>query len=148
MEKIKIFILDDNENFLETVEDILVLSGYGVTTCSDASLAIAEILNAAPDVILLDLKMRVKNGFQIADELRKLEETACIPIIAMTGYYSEKEHLNLVKSCGIKDYLIKPFEPLDIIAKIELNFDECGEEDCLTNDDLSIFAEESQKVIL
>ncbi len=71
-------------------------------------------------MILLDLRMRRTSGFEIADGLKRFLETERIPVIAMTGFYTMKEHSWLMNFCGIKKCLKKPFNPLDVIAEIEL----------------------------
>jgi DNA-binding response OmpR family regulator len=63
--------------------------------------------------------MDKKSGFQVADEIKKSAELPDIPIVAMTGFYTEKEHSILMNVCGIRTCLIKPFNPLDVINKIE-----------------------------
>jgi hypothetical protein len=119
MAKKKIMIVDDNVEFLEELKELLDLSGYETTACIDGDSALAKAREERPDAILLDLKMDDKSGFQVADELRRMPEAANIPIIAMTGYYTEKEHALLVNICGINMRLLKPFNPLDVIAKLE-----------------------------
>jgi CheY-like chemotaxis protein len=58
-------------------------------------------------------------GFEVAKGLRKLPQTARIPIIAMSGYFSESQDCTLFDFFQIKDCLQKPFHPLDIISHIE-----------------------------
>jgi two-component system, sensor histidine kinase and response regulator len=119
MLKKKVLIIDDEKDFLEELKETLALSGYDTISFDngDDGLNMAEKIN--PDVILLDLKMDNKSGFEIADELKNNPQTADIPIIAMTGFYTEHEHTKLINIFGIRTCLIKPFNPLDIIVKIE-----------------------------
>lgn len=118
--KTKVMIIDDEKVFLEELKETLKLSGYKTITFSDGTKALENVIKHKPDVILLDLKMEGKNGFQVADELRKKEETSGIPIIAMTGYYLTDSYEYIRKMYGLDECLIKPFNPLDVITKIEL----------------------------
>ncbi len=118
-DKTKIMIVDDDKEFLEEVEELLTLSDYEVTVISDSMKALDMIPKLKPAVVLLDLKMAPKSGFQLADELKNslgLKETI---IIAMTGFFTEKEHAVLMKMCGIQTCILKPIKPLDLIARIE-----------------------------
>jgi len=117
--KKKIMIVDDDNEFLEELKQTLNLSGYDVAAFSDGTSALGIVSRVKPDVILLDLKLRGKSGFQVAYELKSFPETANIPIIAMTAYYTEEEHTELMNMCGIQTCLIKPFDLPDAIAKIE-----------------------------
>lgn len=115
----KVMIIDDDQEFLEELKEMLVMSGYETTGFSSSTFALEKLPDINPDVILLDLKMDEKSGFAIADELTHVPETANIPIVAMTGIYTEEEYRKLMNVCGFKGAIIKPFRPLDVIARIE-----------------------------
>lgn len=118
MGKNKIMIIDDDKKFLDQFNDILTLSGYDVVIVSDALAVLDVATRAKPDVILLDLKMPKKSGFQIAEELRNFSELNNVPIVAITGFFKE-ENVPLMSLCGIKRCIKKPLYPLDVIAQIE-----------------------------
>ncbi|NQT95775.1 MAG: response regulator transcription factor [Candidatus Omnitrophica bacterium] len=115
----KVMIIDDDKEFLDEITETLKLSGYEPIPLSESHKAVKEILKIKPDVVLLDLKMDVVSGFKIANELDKMPDKAKVPIIAITGVFTEKEHRLLMKTCGIAECLTKPFNPLDVIAAIE-----------------------------
>ncbi|MDD5454854.1 MAG: response regulator [Candidatus Ratteibacteria bacterium] len=117
-ERKKVMIIDDDKEFLEELTETLSLSDYEPVMFDDPALALQRISKEKPDVILLDLKMFPRSGFEIAHELKHIAGTENIPIIAMTGFY-KNGYESLMKMCGIKNCLIKPFKPLDIIAQIE-----------------------------
>lgn len=114
----KVMIVDDDKEFLEELEETLTLSGYDMVAVNDASSALDIAAKTSPDIILIDLKMPKKTGFQLADELRHLSGLKHIPVIAMTGFFKEG-YGPLLHICGIKRCLKKPFSPLDVIAEIE-----------------------------
>jgi len=68
--KPRIMIVDDNLELLEELENLLKMGGYDVTALSDGTQVFDVALKNKPDLILLDLKMSPKSGFQIADEVR------------------------------------------------------------------------------
>ena len=112
-------IVDDNVELLEELENLLKLGGYDVIALSDGSKVLEIALKNKPDLILLDLKMSPKSGFQIADEARNSSYLKDVPVIAMTGFFTEKQHFLMMKLCGIKTSILKPFRPLNLITKIE-----------------------------
>ena len=100
--KKRIMIVDDNIEFLEELKEMLVLSGYEAAAFYNGPSALEGAQRFKPDVILLDLKMDGMSGFQVADELKRIPETARTPIIAMTGYYTGKDHTLLINISGIQ----------------------------------------------
>lgn len=117
--KKKILIIDDEEDFLNEITEMLRLSGYEPFPLSESKSAASEARRIKPDIIFLDLKMDKKSGFQVADELSGFTETRHIPIIAITGVFTDKEHRLLMKACNIRECITKPAQPLDIIHLIE-----------------------------
>ena len=117
--KPRIMIVDDNTELLEELGNLLRLGGYDVIPISDGTKVFDTALKNKPDLFLLDLKMSPKNGFQIADEARNSLLLKDVPIIAMTGFFTDKQHFLMMKLCGIKTSILKPFKPLNLITKIE-----------------------------
>lgn len=127
----KIVIIDDDKEFLDELREMLELSGYDLVAVDDARIALDVVNKTKPAVVLLDLKMPKKSGFQVANELRYFSESSGVPIIAMSAFYKDNYKL-LLEICGIKKCLLKPFQPLDIIAEIEealAEYRRGGEED-------------------
>lgn len=120
MSKGKVMIVDDDSEFLQELKEILDLSGYEVTQIDDPTKVIKKADEITPDVVLLDLKMEGLNGFEVADGLRHSSKTMHVPIIAMTGFFTEDEHMALMNICGIERCILKPFNPLDVISAIEM----------------------------
>ena len=92
---------------------------------NDAGLALEIVRKTRPDVILLDLKMPAKSGFQVADEIKHFQETSHIPIIAMTGFFKE-DYVPLMGLFGITKCLKKPFPAQEVILEIELALERQG----------------------
>lgn len=115
----RIMVVDDNVELLEELEDTLELGGYDVITINDGRNVFAAALKNKPDLVLLDLKMSPKSGFQIADEIKNSVLLKDIPIVAITGFFTEKQHFLMMKLCGIKTSILKPFQPVNLISQIE-----------------------------
>lgn len=118
MIKKKVLIVDDNEEFLEELKESLTLSGYDLMAVNDPLAVLSRAAEIKPDIVLLDLKMPGKSGFQLADEMRRYFQLQNVPIIAMSAFFKE-EYRVLMKMCGIRRCLKKPFSPLDVISAIE-----------------------------
>jgi CheY-like chemotaxis protein len=115
----RVMIVDDDKIFLDELKETLDLSGYEMIAVNDAVSAVDTVCQTAPDVILVDLKMPQKSGFQVAHELMFLShKIGDIPVIAMTGFFRDG-YAALMNMCGIKKCLKKPFSPLDVISEIE-----------------------------
>jgi CheY-like chemotaxis protein len=114
----KVMLVDDDKEFLEELQELLVSSGYQMVAVNDPISALERVSQVKPDVIVLDLKMPNMSGFQLAQEIRHFCELNSVPIIAMSGYYKD-EYNPLLNICGIKVCLKKPFNPLDVISAIE-----------------------------
>lgn len=114
----KVMIVDDDLEFLEELNDTLVSSGYEVVIESDPEKVVSRVAATSPEVVVLDLNMPRMSGFRVADELARAPGGERLKIVAMTGHYTEKEHFRLMRHLGIR-VLVKPFTPLDVIAKIE-----------------------------
>ena len=115
----KVLVVDDDKEFLQEMSEMLKLNGCSPVTISESSAAVSEASRIKPDLILLDLKMEKVSGFQVADALGKLAETSSIPVVAVTGVFTEKEHRLLMKACNIRDCIHKPVQPDQIIDLIE-----------------------------
>jgi DNA-binding response OmpR family regulator len=119
MSQKKIMVVDDDKEFLDELQETLVLSGYEVKAVNEAEEAFPIATKIKPDLILLDLKMKGMTGFEVANKLKNFNNTMEIPIIAMSGFFTAEEDDTLLSFFEIHDYLRKPFNPLDIITKIE-----------------------------
>ena len=115
----KVMVVDDDKEFLDELKTTLKQGGYRVKVVQEARKAVSAAVESKPDVILLDLKMQGMTGFEVANELRVLPGTKHIPIIAMSGFFTENRDDPLLGFFNIDHYLQKPIYPLNVIDKIE-----------------------------
>lgn len=122
MEKKKIMIVDDEEDFLEITKLNLEKTGkYEIMTLSSAKNIITKLHEFKPDVILLDVLMPGIDGLTACEMLNKDPLGISTPIIIISALSSNRDKLKAYK-LGIVDYLTKPIDKNTIIASIEKSF--------------------------
>lgn len=114
---IKILVVDDNKLNLRLLQDILEDEKYKVYT-TDSGFSVLEMThNLKPDVILLDIMMPGMDGYDVCRLLKSDEEVMDIPVIMVTAK-TEGNDLKIAFEMGAADYIKKPFDELEIIARI------------------------------
>jgi PAS domain S-box-containing protein len=113
-----VLVVDDNIGDLQLLSKTLSESGYKVRPTQSGSLAIRSANLYPPDVILLDIHLRDYDGYSVCKQLKSTEQTNSIPIIFISA---SSEILSKIKAfeVGGIDYITKPFQPEEIIARIE-----------------------------
>lgn len=103
----RVLIVDDDIEFLEELREALDGDGLELDCALNGFEAGRKVYKKKPDIILLDFKIPGIDGFQVCEILHKDEDTARIPIIAITSLKSEEDVLR-IKKCGVRRYLSKP----------------------------------------
>ena len=119
-----ILVVDDDREFLEELADFLHTSGYNAVAISDPLEGVKAVVQIKPDLILLDLKMPAKSGFELANDIRGLPEFSAVPIIAMSAFVRD-ESASFLSICGINKYIKKPFHPAQLVEDIEKILGHC-----------------------
>ncbi|MEW5895892.1 MAG: response regulator [Candidatus Omnitrophota bacterium] len=119
-------IVDDDKEFLKEFEEMLNLSGYQNRTFPNGEAALKAVKSVQPDLILLDLRMDGKSGFEVVYDLRKDPATHDIPVIAISAFYTNEDCRRLIKEFNVRKVLVKPIKPLDVISEIESVFADNG----------------------
>ncbi len=110
----KILIVDDEEKIRELIRMNLELAGYECHEAEDGEKAIIAMKEFKPDLALLDIMLPLKNGYEIAEDFIKND----IPIIFLTAKDSTTDKVRGLK-IGADDYITKPFEAIELLARIE-----------------------------
>ncbi|MDQ3108663.1 MAG: response regulator [Bacteroidota bacterium] len=113
-----ILIVDDLSANLKLVGTILKKEGYEVLTAMHATQAISIAINKLPDLILLDITMPDINGFEICKKLKAEDVTKNIPVIFLTAS-TDKSDIRKGFETGGVDYLTKPFDRIELLARIK-----------------------------
>lgn len=117
----RILAVDDAATILLRITDALE-KYYDVVTVNSGVRALRFLEQEKPDLILLDIRMVPKNGFETLREIRAMEGRADIPVIMLTGQEDSKSVMEGIK-LGISDYVLKPFTPDDLLDRIRRALD-------------------------
>ena len=115
--KKRVLAVDDAAIILSRITDALE-KHYDVITVNSGARALKYLDANKPDLILLDIRMPVRDGFEILREIQTMEDRADIPVVMLTGMESKRyvmEGINL----GIRDYILKPFAPDDLLERVQ-----------------------------
>jgi CheY-like chemotaxis protein len=113
----RILIVDDEPHILEVIRVSLEDFGFDLMEVSDGENVTQTVLDARPDLILLDVMMPGKDGYTICRELKSDPQSAAIPIILLTAK-SRPEEVEQGLSSGANAYVSKPFSPLSLLTVI------------------------------
>jgi len=112
-----VLIVDDVPENLSLLHDALDDAGYTVLVATDGPSALARAAGARPDIVLLDALMPGMDGFEVARRLKAAPQTAAIPIVFMTAL-TDTEHVVAAFGAGGVDYVTKPIQPRQVLARI------------------------------
>ena len=112
-----LLIVDDYPDALDVGGVYLRAEGFTVLTASDGQSAFAEAVREKPDVIIMDLELPGKSGYEVARDLKARADTREIPLIAATGY-SHNKQLDLARASGFDAVMVKPCDPQSLVAEI------------------------------
>lgn len=115
MSRKNVLVVDDEENVSELLKLYLEAEGFEVSTAEDGLQALEVANQIHPDLIILDIMLPYKNGWQVAKELRLTMDT---PIIILSAKGEESDKI-LGLNLGGDDYVTKPFSPGEIIARVK-----------------------------
>ena len=113
-----ILIVDDLPNNIKTVANYLRYEGLRIMTAQSGEDGIKRAIRFRPDLILLDILMPDVDGFEVCQRLKMNAETKDIPIIFMTSL-SDEEHKVKGFEVGAVDYVTKPIEHIELLARIK-----------------------------
>lgn len=115
-----ILIVDDDANIRRFLSESLRLHGYEVHSFAEAETALRELDQLDIDLVLLDVLLPGINGLQLCGKLRALPKTRDLPIIMMTAFYKQADHIRDAREqYGATDYLLKPFPLKTLHEKID-----------------------------
>jgi two-component system, sensor histidine kinase and response regulator len=120
LRKAKVLVVEDDIHLLEGIRDILELDGYSVLTAENGNHGL-EVLNnqtSPPDLIVSDIMMPKMDGIQFLKEVRKESRWLDIPFIFLTAK-GEKSDYQKGMRLGVDDYVVKPYDPGDLLVKIQ-----------------------------
>ncbi len=113
----KILVVDDERAIADIIKFNLEKEGHMVDTAADGEEGISKVFSWDPDLVLLDIMMPKKDGFQVLKEIRSKKQT---PVIMLTAKEEEVDKV-LGLELGADDYVVKPFSMRELMARVKAN---------------------------
>lgn len=113
-----ILVVEDHESLLAAIQHVLEMENYSVLAAVDGVEALEMMEQVRPDLIVADIMMPRMNGYEFYQAVRARPEWVPIPFIFLTAR-SEKEDMLKGKSLGAEDYIIKPFDPGELVIAVQ-----------------------------
>ena len=112
----RILVADDDPIVQQFVSSILVENRYEVFTASDGRQALEMVHELKPDLVILDLIMPYRDGYEVLRLLREKNETRKIPVIILSAKSREEDIIRGLEA-GAEDFMVKPFNALELVAR-------------------------------
>lgn len=112
-----ILAVDDAAFILSRIVDALG-QHYDIVAVNSGARALKYLSKNKPDLILLDIRMPVRDGFDILYDIRTMEDRADIPVIMLTAVENKQSVMKSIE-LGIRDYILKPFAPDDLLERVQ-----------------------------
>jgi len=114
----RVFIAEDEPNILESLTFLLGREGWEVTSALDGNSAMEQLSDGTlPDVVILDIMLPHRNGFDILRQLRSTPRTRNLPVIVLTAKGQEKDR-KTAEEIGANAFVTKPFSNKDVVDQV------------------------------
>ncbi|MEM9427002.1 MAG: response regulator [Pseudomonadota bacterium] len=117
MQERRVLLIEDEPNIIEAIRFILSRDGWRVDTHSDGSTALEAIQRRAPDLVILDVMLPNRSGYDILHDLRGAEETRETPVLMLTARGQKKDR-ELAEKLGASRFMTKPFSNGEILETV------------------------------
>jgi cyclic di-GMP phosphodiesterase len=114
----RILVVDDNPSIAALMGQLLAMRGYEVVTAGDAQQAETEVQRQAPDLILSDVRMPGKSGYELCHDLKENPATRLIPFVLITGLTDSADKVRGIEA-GADDFLNKPVLAEELTARVK-----------------------------
>jgi CheY-like chemotaxis protein len=117
-----ILVIDDDAMNREVMEAFLQAEDYRVNVASDGAGGLEKAFDQPPDLILLDVRMPDKTGYEVCRELKADPRTADVPVIIVTGFSGEEER-ERGRAAGTDGFLTRPFSIDDFLEEVNAHLE-------------------------
>ena len=113
----RVLLIEDEPNIIEALRFLLARDGWQVDVQSDGARAVETVLRRRPDLVILDVMLPNRSGFDILAELRGAEETRALPVLMLTAR-GQKRDRELAEAAGVSRFMTKPYANSEILAAV------------------------------
>ncbi|HEY0780751.1 MAG TPA: response regulator transcription factor [Gemmatirosa sp.] len=113
----RVLVVDDEPDIVALVAYHLARSGYQVATAATGAEALAQASRERPALVVLDLMLPDRSGFEVLEQLRAAEDTRRLAVLMLTARGGEADRIR-GRSLGADDYLAKPFSPQELVLRV------------------------------
>ncbi len=114
----EILIVDDETNIVLSLEFLMKQAGFQVRTAQDGEQAIQALEERVPDLVLLDVMMPRKDGYEVCQEIRRREAWSHLPVVMLTAKGRDVEREKGL-AMGADDYITKPFSTQEVVETVQ-----------------------------
>jgi DNA-binding NarL/FixJ family response regulator len=114
----RLLLVDDDPNLILLVKDYLEFRGYEVTSADNGRIALEQLQEELPDLIICDVMMPEMDGYTFVESVREEPRTSWIPVIFLSAKGQSQDRIKGL-NIGADVYMVKPFEPEELIAQVE-----------------------------
>ena len=113
----RVLLIEDEPNIIEAIRFILSRDGWRVDTHSDGQTALETVRQKSPDLIILDVMLPNRSGYDILNDIRSEEDTKGLPVLMLTARGQKKDR-ELAEKLGVNRFMTKPFSNGEILATV------------------------------
>ena len=113
----KVILIEDERNIIEAISFILSRDGWEVKTHSNGHDAVAAVRDRRPDLVILDVLLPGKSGFDILQEIRDDAELGATPVLMLTARGQQKDR-EMAERAGASRYMTKPFSNAEVLEAV------------------------------
>ncbi len=113
----RVLLIEDEPNIIEAIRFILMRDGWSVDTHVDGATALSAVRERRPDIVILDVMLPNRSGFDILADLRADTATAALPVLMLTARGQTKDR-ELAERHGVSRFMTKPFSNADVLTAV------------------------------
>ncbi len=114
----KVLIVDDDPNLIKSLGFVFQREGYDFDTAADGEEALTKVKELEPGVILLDIMMPLKNGYEVCEEVKNTPDLSDIHVVILSAKSQEADRKRGLEA-GADEFITKPFSPQTIVTKVK-----------------------------
>ncbi len=115
----RVLLIEDEPNIIEAISFILTRNGWTVHTHADGQTAAERVRALPPDLVILDVMLPGRSGFEILRELREDAATAALPVLMLTARGQPRDR-DLAMALGASHYMTKPFSNAEMLEQVRI----------------------------